>query len=152
MPLQVVIDDVGWWSGNDGSMRQEPYRTGINRNHVPADYKAIVDLGRALDIRPQAALVLCEWDRENILKHLPTSTWMGSNWDNSKWVGPCLEEAAEIIRQNQEHMEITLHGLGHEYWQGGSAKLAELNNTFSGVVPIKVKKCFCKYKEDIHIN
>lgn len=49
MPLQVVIDDVGWWSGNDGSMRQEPYRTGINRNHVPADYKAIVDLGRALD-------------------------------------------------------------------------------------------------------
>lgn len=88
MPLQVVIDDVGWWSGNDGSMRQEPYRTGINRNYVPADYKAIVDLGRALDIRPQAALVLCEWDRENILKHLPTSTWMGSNWDNSKWVGP----------------------------------------------------------------
>lgn len=125
MPLQVVIDDVGWWSGNDGSMRQEPYRTGINRNHVPADYKAIVDLGRALDIRPQAALVLCEWDRENILKHLPTSTWMGSNWDNSKWVGPWLEEAVEIIRQNQEHMEITLHGIGHEYWQGGSFTRAE---------------------------
>ncbi len=33
MPLQVVIDDVGWWSGEDGSERQEPYRTGIDRRH-----------------------------------------------------------------------------------------------------------------------
>ena len=39
MPLQVVIDDVGWWSGEDGSTRQEPYRTGINRNHVPAAFR-----------------------------------------------------------------------------------------------------------------
>lgn len=45
MPIQIVIDDVGWWSGEDGNKRQEPYRTGIGRNHVPADYRAIVDLG-----------------------------------------------------------------------------------------------------------
>ena len=66
-PIQVVIDDVGWWSGRDGSDKDEPYRTGINRNHVVADYQAIIQLGRALGIRPQAAMVLCEWDRENIL-------------------------------------------------------------------------------------
>ena len=123
MPLQVVIDDVGWWSGEDGSERQEPFRTGINRNHVPADYQAIAELGRALGIRPQAALILCEWDKENILKHLPTSTWMGEAWDNSKWVGPWLEEAAEIIRNNQKNLEITIHGVGHEYWQGGSHRV-----------------------------
>lgn len=29
MPVQVVIDDDGWWSGKDGSRWQEPYRTGI---------------------------------------------------------------------------------------------------------------------------
>ena len=23
MPIQIVIDDVGWWSGEDGSKRQE---------------------------------------------------------------------------------------------------------------------------------
>ncbi len=62
-PIQVVIDDVGWWSGEDGSEWQEPYRTGINRNHVVADYKAIVALGKALGIRPQAATILGEWDR-----------------------------------------------------------------------------------------
>ena len=94
LPIQVVIDDVGWWSGKDGSLYQEPYRTGINRNHVIADYKAIIDLGKALGIRPQAATVLGEWDRENILRNVPHSTWMGEKWDNSKWVGPWLEATA----------------------------------------------------------
>lgn len=125
MPVQVVIDDVGWWSGEDGSERQEPYRTGINRNHVPADYKAIADLGRALGIRPQAAFILCEWDKENILRMVPTSTWMGEKWDNARWVGPWLEEAAEIIRNNQNYFELTLHGIGHEYWEGGTFTRAE---------------------------
>lgn len=125
MPIQVVIDDVGWWSGEDGSKRQEPYRTGINRNHVPADYQAIVELGKALDIRPQAATILCEWDKENILRKLPTSTWMGKNWDNSKWVGEWLDEAAEIIRKNQGHFELTVHGIGHEYWENGTFTRAE---------------------------
>jgi len=125
MPIQVVIDDVGWWSGEDGSSRQEPYRTGINRNHVPADYQAIADLGQALGIRPQAAFVLCEWDKENILRQLPTSTWMGSKWDNSRWIGPWMEEAADIIRKNQKHLEITIHGIGHEYWEEGGFTRAE---------------------------
>jgi hypothetical protein len=125
MPIQVVIDDVGWWSGRDGSQQQEPYRTGIPRNHVPGDYDAIVQLGRALDIRPQAAMVLCEWDKQNILGKLPTSTWMGSDWDNQKWIGPWMEKAADIIRGNRDHFELTLHGVGHEFWTEGKFTRAE---------------------------
>ena len=125
LPIQVVIDDVGWWSGKDGSLSQEPYRTGINRNHVIADYKAIIDLGKALGIRPQAATVLGEWDRENILRNVPHSTWMGEKWDNSKWVGPWLEETADLITTNPAHYEITVHGLGHEWWTNGKFTRAE---------------------------
>ena len=62
LPIQIVIDDVGWWSGKDGHENQEPFRTGISRNHVPEDYEAIVYLGKALGIQPQAAMVMCEWD------------------------------------------------------------------------------------------
>jgi hypothetical protein len=116
LPIQIVIDDVGWWSGEDGSTRQEPFRTGIARHHVPQDYEALTSLGRQLDMRPQAALILCEWDRRNILKRLPSSTWMGEAWDNSRWTGPWQEEAAEIIRRNAPHIELTLHGVGHEFW------------------------------------
>ncbi|MCG8307189.1 MAG: hypothetical protein MI975_07325 [Cytophagales bacterium] len=129
LPVQVVIDDVGWWSGRDGSKDQEPYRSGIQRNHVPADYEAIVALGKALDIRPQAAMVLCEWDKANILSALPSATWMGKSWDNSKWVGPWMEEAADIIRRNKRHFEITLHGVGHEYWTGNKFSRAEWADT-----------------------
>ncbi len=132
MPVQVVIDDVGWWNGHNGSQQQEPFRTGIARNHVPEDYQAIVDLGRALNIRPQAAMILCEWDRKNILRKLPTATWMGANWDNSKWVGPWMDKAADIIRNNRAHYELTMHGVGHEYWTDGKftrAEWAERNGT-----------------------
>ena len=125
MPVQVVIDDVGWWSGEDGSKWQEPYRTGINRNHVPADYQAIVELGKALGIRPQAAIILGEWDKQNILRKVPHSTWMGKKWDNSKWVGPWLEEASDIINNNKDNFEITMHGLGHEWWTDGKFTRAE---------------------------
>lgn len=112
-----MIDDVGWWCGQNGSTRGEPYRTGITRDHVPADYEAIISLGRQLGMKPQAAMILCEWDKTNILRALPSATWMGDNWDNSRWVGPWQDEAAEIIRQGRDHFELTLHGIGHEYWQ-----------------------------------
>ena len=141
LPIQVVIDDVGWWSGEDGSEWQEPYRTGINRNHVPDDYRAIVRLGRELNIRPQAAMILCEWDKENILRKVPTSTWMGSDWDNSRWVGLWLEEAAEIILNNRDHFEFTLHGVGHEYWKNDKFTRAEWADRNGTMRPLdKVKK------------
>ncbi|MCK4919596.1 MAG: hypothetical protein KAS71_01035 [Bacteroidales bacterium] len=152
MPVQVVIDDVGWWSGEDGSKRQEPYRTGINRNHVPSDYQAIVDLGSSLGIRPQAAFVVCEWDKENTLKQLPTSTWMGKNWDNSRWVGHWLEEAAEIIRNNHNNFEITIHGVGHEYWEDGSFTRAEWTDSKGQMRPQDQIELHLEYFEKIMIQ
>lgn len=125
MPIQVVIDDVGWWSGEDAHTRNEPFRTGIARDHVPADYAAIVSLGRQLNMRPQAAMILCEWDRDNLLRELPPSQWMGTAWDNRRWVGPWLDEAADVIRAGSAHIELTLHGVGHEFWTDGVASRAE---------------------------
>lgn len=149
MPVQVVIDDVGWWSGKDGSKTQEPYRTGINRNHVPEDYKAIVDLGKALNIRPQAAFIVCEWDKNNILRNLPTSTWMGEKWDNSSWVGQWLDEAAEIIRNNRKYFELTVHGIGHEYWEAGTFTRAEWTDSNGKMRPPDQVKLHLDYFEKI---
>jgi len=125
MPLQIVLDDVGWWSGTDGSAAGEPFRTGMGRDHVPDDYRAIARLGRELGMRPQAAMVLCEWDRRNLLRGLPTSTWMGAASDNGRWVGPWLDEAANLFVDEADHIELTLHGIGHEYWEGDTFTRAE---------------------------
>jgi hypothetical protein len=50
---------------------------------------------------------------------------MGEDWDNSKWIGPWLEEATDIINGNKEYFEITMHGLGHEWWTNGVFTRAE---------------------------
>ena len=148
-PIQIVIDDVGWWSGEDGHEIQQPYRTGISRNHVPADYRAIVDLGIKLGVRPQAATILCEWDRENILRDVPTITWMREKWDNSKWVGPWLDEAADIIRNNQNHYELTMHGVGHEYWQDENMTRAEWADSSGTMRPLDQIELHLDYFEKL---
>jgi len=110
-------------------------------------------LGNILGIRPQAAMVLCEWDKFNILRKLPSSTWMGEKWDNSKWVGPWLEEAADIINNNRNNFEITLHGVGHEYWIDGFFSRAEWA-TKDGIMRAEdqVEKHFDFYHEILNQN
>lgn len=125
MAVQVVIDDVGWWSAADTSAQGGPYRTALPREHVLADYDAILELGRRLNMRPQAAFVLCDWDRDNILARIPSATWQGARWQNPHRNNPQLDAAAERIRSNADRIEITLHGLGHEYWIDGVPSRAE---------------------------
>ena len=142
MPIQIVIDDVGWWSGRDGHAQGEPYRTGIPRCHVAADYEAIAYLGRSLNMRPQAALVLCEWDRDNLLRaepasagHCPSCTWMGRDWDTREWAGPWIEAAADILHRYADYIEAALHGIGHEYWEDGRMERAEWHDTSGRMRP-----------------
>lgn len=63
--------------------------------------------------------------QEEYFAGVPTTTWMRDKWDNSKWVGPWLDEAAHIIRNNRKHYELTLHGVGHEYWADENFTRAE---------------------------
>jgi hypothetical protein len=128
MPLLVSIDDVGWWKGTDGSGVNQPFRTGMPRDHVPEDYLALADLGRCLDMRLLAGFVLCEWDRGHILQNLPSSTWMGKNWTTP---GVDVEQkikAAEIIQNSEKYIEFGLHGLGHEFWDQGVMQRSEFHD------------------------
>jgi hypothetical protein len=126
MPLLLVIDDVGWWSGCDGSSRNEPFRTGISRDHELKDYVAIIELGKKIGMRIQVGMVLCDWDQNNILRNVPTSTWMGSAWDNPYFPGTgALDSVSALLKDNSGFIELCLHALGHEYWDGGVMSRAE---------------------------
>jgi hypothetical protein len=124
-PIQLVIDDVGWREGWDLSAGGGPYRAGVDRLLSPDDYAAVAELGRRLGIRPQCAMVLCEWDRENACADYPTSTHAGNRWDNRPRLGPWLGESAALIRDNGAHFEFALHGVGHEHWENGMRTRAE---------------------------
>jgi hypothetical protein len=135
LPLQIVVEDVGWWQVRSASDLVEPFGSGLTRPHTPRDYQALVRLGKNLGMRPQIGLVACEWDRSNLLQKVPTATWLGSAWDNGRNVGPWLDEAAHILRRNSDHLEIALHGVGHEYWQNGVRSRAEFHDTQCNMRP-----------------
>lgn len=123
--VQLVIDDVGWREGWRLDHAGGPFRAGVDRLLGLADYQAIVDLGAALQIRPTAAMILCEWDRENVCARYPTSTAAGAAWDNASRRGEWSDQAAELFRERAAHLELALHGVGHEHWSDGRMTRAE---------------------------
>ena len=127
-PIQIVIDDVGWRNGFDGSAQGQPFRSGAERLHDERDYEAIAMLGQALGVRPQAAMILSEWDCKNELAQIPSASWLGAKWDNSHNLGPWMKACAQVLRDQSEFIEVTMHGLGHEYWNGAHFSRAEWAN------------------------
>jgi hypothetical protein len=129
LPLFLVVEDVGWWQGEDGSARGEPFRNRFPRRHCLADYQALVRLSRRLGMRIAIAMVLGEWDTTNLLSEVTGATWMARDWDNRRNQGPWLAEAADYLRDHREDLEIALHGLCHEFWQDGSMQRSEFHDS-----------------------
>lgn len=123
--VQLVLDDVGWREGWNVSDTGGPYRAGVDRLLDERDYAAVADIGEELTIRPQCAMILCEWDRENICAQYPTSTHLGPAWDNSHRVGDWALRARDIFVERAAHIEFAMHGVGHEHWDDGVRTRAE---------------------------
>ena len=128
LPIFLVIEDVGWWQGEDGSSKNQPYRNRFDRRHCLADYQALARLARRLSMRVALGMVMGEWDRTNFLKGVTGATWMGAAWDNTMNRGPWFEEAAGYLRDQRHLLEIALHGICHEFWQDGRMQRSEFHD------------------------
>ncbi len=135
MPVFPVVEDVGWWRGESGAAVGQPYRNAFPRRHCLADYRALALFARKLQVRIALGMVLCEWDRSNILRGVPGATWMGSDWDNRDNQGPWLEEAAHFLNEQREVLELGLHGLGHEFWHQGRMERSEFHDRHGNMRP-----------------
>lgn len=128
MPIFVVVEDVGWIQGKDGSKDNEPFRNGFVRDHCLDDYRALARLAQRLNMRIVLGMVLGEWDTTNLLKNVRGATWMGNSWDNRHNCGPWLVEAAQFLRENNDCLEIACHGLCHEFWWDGRMERSEFHD------------------------
>ena len=128
LPLFLVVEDVGWWQGEDGSARQEPFRNRFPRRHCLADYLALVRLAERLRMRIAIGMVIGEWDRNNLLKDITGATWQGREWDNRRNQGPWLDETSQFLRDNEGYLELAVHGLCHEFWQDGTMQRSEFHD------------------------
>lgn len=135
MPVFPVIEDVGWWQGEDGSAAQQPYRNAFPRRHCLADYQALVRLADRLGIRIALGMVLCEWDRDNVLAGIKGATWMGKHWNNRKNQGPWLDETAEYLHSQRGSLELGLHALCHEFWHEGKMERSEFHDSRGNMRP-----------------
>ena len=120
-PLQVIMDDVGWFNGKDDREIGGPSRTGIYRYHCLEDYKAIEQFGKNLNQKINCAFILGEWDLENELpRRIPHFSHFGDSWDNAKYRIPReMDEIAEFV-SSAEHIDVALHGLYHGYYMPGT--------------------------------
>ncbi len=140
MPIFLVVEDVGWWQGTDGSANNEPYRNGFTRRHCPDDYRALARLAKRLKMRIALGMVLGEWDRDNILKDVAGATWLGDSWNNRINQGPWLDEAAEFLCEHQDWLEIACHGLCHEFWRNGRMERSEFHDLSGRMRPRDIVK------------
>lgn len=140
MPIFVVVEDVGWWQGLDGSTNNEPFRNRFPRRHCLDDYKAIARLAMRLKMKIALGMVLGEWDRSNFLKNVVGATWMGAFWDNHINQGPWLDEAAGFLNDHRDWLEIACHGLCHEFWRDGRLERSEFHDGSGRMRPNDIVK------------
>ena len=50
-PLQIALDDVGWFCAEDDRKQGGPSRTGVTRRHCYKDYIAVNELGKRLGMK-----------------------------------------------------------------------------------------------------
>lgn len=118
-PLQINMDDVGWWCGRNDNNIGGPSRTAMCRPHTVSDYQAISDLGKALNTKITCGLVMGEWDMDNRLsKDILHFSHFGKNWNNAAYRNADdMQKAAEIL--HSPYIEIAAHALYHGYYMPG---------------------------------
>ena len=114
--LQIVVDDLGWFCGDDDRANGGASRSGMPRRHTYKDYEAVNKLGEALDQKIFCAFCLAEWDPDNRLKKFPTISKYGENWDNARYID--MEEVKKCVEviNNSPYIDFALHGMGHGYY------------------------------------
>jgi len=112
------VDDVGWKRGWSTDATGGPWRVGMpeGRWMVWQDYEVLVYIAKAVGTRLQCNFIMCEFDRSNICAEYPTTTWQGSNWDNSQLVSDDDFRIMNYVKDNAAYIEFSLHGVGHEHW------------------------------------
>lgn len=118
-PLQITMDDLGWFCGKDGRKIMEPARTGICRRHCAKDYETVNEIGRRIGMKINCAFIMGEWDPDNRLKNIPGLSPYGENWNNALYFDK--EEAQKCVEviNSSEYIDIAVHGLHHTYYTPG---------------------------------
>lgn len=117
--IQIRLDDVAWHNGFDDRYCSRPSRTGIPRLHSTLDYPIIHELGKALNTQITCAIVLGEWDKDNILRGEKYLTWDPDGWDRASEMDMAYHQSALEQLESSEYISYTIHGVLHGHYDNG---------------------------------
>ncbi|MBR5322211.1 MAG: hypothetical protein IKU48_01520 [Clostridia bacterium] len=123
--IQICVDDVGWFTGEDARYAGKPSRTGMVRNHVPEDYIALNEIGKAIGQKLICPIVLGEWDKDNLLRGEIGITYQPNTWDRASTLNMKLAEKCFEAAESSEFIEYAYHGVLHGNYDEKGRQITE---------------------------
>lgn len=120
----IIVDDVGWFNGDDERMKNGSARSGLPRFHTPSDIEALNAIGKGLGTKIGCSLVLGEWDKNNRLRGVPHVTAEVETWDARSKLDMKYAESYFEALEESENLEYYVHGLMHAYYIDGKLRTA----------------------------
>ena len=146
----IIVDDVGWFlphnkrifvecTGDERIQRERPY--------CLEDYRSLVEIGRALDMRILCGVNIGEWDRDRTIASVPNASALGKDWTNEEVLEDpeLMDEIRDYINENSDYIEFAVHGLNHMYWTDDGKRIAaeyyhDENGVFTMLPPDSMRK------------
>lgn len=124
----LIVDDVGWWLPHNKRLYSATWKDGEidrERPYCLDDYRALAEIGKALDMRVLCGFTIGEWDRDRIIASVPNASALGKAWTNAEVLEhpELLDEARDYINSNAEHIEMAVHGLNHMFWTDAGERI-----------------------------
>jgi len=117
--MQIRVDDVAWHEGADMRLMSRPSRSGLPRRHHPMDYVILNEIGKRINMKIGCSLVLCDWDKDNILRGVPHVTWNPEGWDRASEIDMEYAEKCFEMLDGGEYLDYNIHGICHGYYDNG---------------------------------
>ena len=126
--FMIIVDDVGWWLPHNKRIYSATWKDGEidrERPYCIDDYRALVEIGKALDMRVLCGLTIGEWDRDRTIASVPNASALGKDWTNAEVLEhpELMEEVRDYINENSEYIEMAVHGLNHMFWTDSGERI-----------------------------
>lgn len=122
--LILEMDDVGWIDGRDLRSEGQASRSGLDRNHVIEDYVHLKNLTETIGKNVAAAIVVADWDKENVLRGEVGITHDPEGWDQASRLDVAeLEKCLAVLEE--ANVDYMLHGVLHGRYDENGAQISE---------------------------
>ena len=114
IPMSFILemDDVGWIDGRDYTEEGKASRSGLNRDHCLKDYEFLKALTEKTGKNIAAALVVGDWDKDNILRGEIGFTHDPEGWDQKSKIDVEYHKKCLDVLENA-NVDYMIHGVLH---------------------------------------